>query len=182
MKTNKRIALLLGAVILAVGALTAAAALRRGDAPPENDLPPRPEDTPLELWICDDASRFDWSGHEEITGWFGAREFLGTGYRLEDEARVSYILTAWPDYADGGSFVTRIRVTDPAVTVYGLTVNSDFQAFEEVFASLGFTVEPGDVPGTVHAVRDGIAVTLSAGDIPELTVSARVTNRQGIEF
>ncbi len=181
MKTNKRVALLLGAVILAVGLLTAATALRR-DAPPEDAVPPRPEDTPLELWICDDASGFDWSGHAEVPGMMGGRQLLGAGYDLEDAERVLYTLTAWPDYADGGCFVTRISVTDPAVTVYGLTVHSDAGEFEEVFTSLGFTVEPGDVPGTVRAVRDGIGFTLSAGHTPELTVSAQVTNWQGIEF
>ena len=34
------------------------------------------------------------------------------------------MITAWPDYADGGEFVTDITVTVPAVKVYGLIVDS----------------------------------------------------------
>ena len=40
-------------------------------------FPPRPKNTTLEFWICDDVSSVDWNGHDEITGWMGAREFLG---------------------------------------------------------------------------------------------------------
>ena len=43
-------------------------------------FPPRPKNTTLEFWICDDVSSVDWNGHDEITGWMGAREFLGKGY------------------------------------------------------------------------------------------------------
>lgn len=178
MKANKRIALILGAVLLAAGIVTAAFTFRRGTT-----VPPRPKDTSLEYWICDDAAKIDWSGHQEVPGMMGGREFFGSGYHPEDTARVLYTLTAWPDFADGGSYITRIRITDPAVSLYGLTVNSDFQAFREVFTSMGFRVEPvEDFPEVIRATRDGFTFTLSTGDTPELTVSARVTNRWGIQF
>lgn len=183
MKTNKRIALILGAVLLAAGIVTAGFAVRRGSVPPRPSVPPSPEDTTLEYWICDDAAKIDWSGHQEVLGIMGGREFLGSGYHLEDTARVLYTLTAWPDYADGGSYITRIRITDPAVSVYGLTVNADFQAFREVFTSMGFRVEPAeDFPGVIRATLNGFTVTLLTGDTPELIVSAHVTNRQGIQY
>ena len=35
-------------------------------------FPPRPKNTTLEFWICDDVSSVDWNGHDEITGWMGA--------------------------------------------------------------------------------------------------------------
>lgn len=93
-------------------------------------FPPRPKNTTLEFWICDDVSSVDWNGHDEITGWMGAREFLGKDYHMSTQGgkpnvRVSYLLTAWPDYADDGQYVTTIEITDPAVFVYGLTVESE---------------------------------------------------------
>ena len=34
-------------------------------------FPPRPKNTTLEFWICDDVSSVDWNGHDEITGCAG---------------------------------------------------------------------------------------------------------------
>ena len=90
-----------------------------------------PKNTSLEFWITEDVKDRDWTGHDEIYGWMGAREFLGSGYKKNEdptgsnqhpEHYVSYVITAWPDYADGGEFVTDITITDPAVTVYCLDV------------------------------------------------------------
>ena len=58
-------------------------------------------------------------------GWMGAREFLGKDYHMSTQGgkpnvRVSYLLTAWPDYADDGQYVTTIEITDPAVFVLSL--------------------------------------------------------------
>ena len=74
--------------------------------PDKSYFPPRPEDTSLEFWICDDMAEADWSDYDGIPGW-GSWEFLGKNYHIEasgerPQVRVSYILTAWPDYADGG--------------------------------------------------------------------------------
>lgn len=68
-------------------------------------FPPRPKNTTLEFWICDDVSSVDWNGHDEITGWMGAREFLGKDYHMSTQGgkpnvRVSYLLTAWPVWGD----------------------------------------------------------------------------------
>ena len=54
-------------------------------------FPPRPKNTTLEFWICDDVSSVDWNGHDEITGWMGAREFLGKDYHMST-------LTVYPKY------------------------------------------------------------------------------------
>ena len=147
-------------------------------------FPPKPEDSALEFWICDDGRLVDWRGHDEINGLMGGREFLGKGYRKSEQGerppvRVSYILTAWPDYADGGSYVTRIAITDPAVSVYGLTVESEPAEFERVMTSMGYKVE--SVNGSLQlAVRDGFTFSLYCGDAPELNISAEISNREGI--
>ena len=98
--------------IVALGVLSAVIWVAMAFIRPEQPyFPPKPEDTTLEFWICDNGSLVDWGGHDEITGWMGAQEFLGKDYRLNEQGerphvRVSYILTAWPDYADGGRYVT----------------------------------------------------------------------------
>ena len=149
-------------------------------------FPPKPADTALEFWICDDGSQIDWGGHDEITGWMGAREFLGTGYHASEQGerppvRVSYILTAWPDYADGGCYITTIEITDPAVSVYGLTVESEPEEFERVMISMGYEIESVE-NSLQRAVRDGYTVSVYRSDTPKLCISAEVGNREGICF
>ncbi len=157
-----------------------------------------PKDTTLEFWITEDVKDHDWTGYDEIYGWFGAREFLGSAYKKNADADgldqrpehyVSYVITAWPDYADGGQFVTDITVTDPAVKVYGLTIASTFEEFDAVFEQLGYKLSwsEGAIKTRV-ATKDGItfrltrAVEENPDVVPQIQISAEVTNREGIEF
>ena len=157
-----------------------------------------PKDTTLEFWITEDVKDRDWSGHDEIYGWMGAREFLGSAYKKNADADgsdqhpehyVSYVITAWPDYADGGQFVTDITVTDPAVKVYGLTIASTFEEFDAVFEPLGYELSWGEgAIKTRVATRDGITFRLTRAVednpdvVPQIRISAEVTNREGIVF
>ena len=157
-----------------------------------------PENTSLEFWITEDVKDRDWTGHDEIYGWMGAREFLGSGYKKNEdptgsnqhpEHYVSYVITAWPDYADGGEFVTDITVTDPAVMVYGLTIESTYEEFDAVFEQLGYELSwsEGAIKTRV-ATKDGItfrltrAVEDNSDVVPQIRISAEVTNREGIVF
>ena len=149
-------------------------------------FPQRPKNTTLEFWICDDVSSVDWNGHDEITGWMGAREFLGKDYHMSTQGgkpnvRVSYLLTAGPDYADDGQYVATIEITDPAVFVYGLTVESEPTEFERVMMSMGYKVELAD-NSIQRAVRDGFTFSICHGDTPKLVISAEVSNREEICF
>ena len=157
-----------------------------------------PKDTTLEFWITEDVKDRDWYEHDEIYGWMGAREFLGSAYEKNadtdgsdqhPEHYVSYVITAWPDYADGGEFVTDITVTDPAVKVYGLTIASTFEDFDAVFEPLGYELSWAE--GTIKtrvATKDGItfrltrAVDDNPNVAPQIRISAVVTNREGIVF
>ena len=157
-----------------------------------------PKDTTLEFWITEDVKDRDWTGHDEIYGWMGAREFLGSAYKKNADADgsdqhpehyVSYVITAWPDYAAGGQFVTDITVTDPAVKVYGLTIASTFEEFDAVFEPLGYELSWGEgAIKTRVATRDGItfrltrAVEDNPNVVPQIRISAVVTNREGIVF
>ena len=157
-----------------------------------------PKDTTLEFWITEDVKDQDWTGHDEIYGWMGAREFLGSAYKKNEDADgldqrpehyVSYVITAWPDYADGGQFVTDIIVTDPAVKVYGLTIASTFEEFDAVFEPLGYELSwsEGAIQTRV-ATKDGVTFRLTRvvddnpNVVPQIRISAVVTNREGIVF
>ena len=106
-----------------------------------------PEDTILELWITQDVADVDFSNYYEILGGIGAKQYYGSGYlpalhedgyEVDPEYYVKYKITAWPDYADGGQYITSIDFNDPKVTVYGLTINSSFDEFERIFSEMGY--------------------------------------------
>ena len=150
-----------------------------------SSIPQKPNDTSLEFWICDNVAEFDWSGYDEIVGWMGAKEYLGKGYHAEEgkrpQVRVSYIITPWPDYASGGNYVTTIEITDPDVSVYGLTIDSDSKKFEEVMTSMGYKVEliNNDL---IKAVKGDFTFSLQHGNLQELSISTEIRNRDGIMF
>ena len=157
-----------------------------------------PEDTTLEFWITEDVGNVDFSQHSEIHGWMGAREFLGKGYEAihipgegdrHPRHYVSYIITDWPDYESGGRFVTDIEVTDPTVTVYGLTVGSSFEEFDAVFKAMGYELSWADGAIKTRVAKKGrikFTLTRAVWDnpqvIPKIRISAKVTNHSGIMF
>lgn len=158
---------------------------------------PRPENTSLEFWITEDVQGVDFSNHQEIVGWMGAREFYGLGYYPEKSENgydvkprhyVTYLISAYPDYADGGMYVTEIEITDPQVSVYELTVNSPIEDFETVFRRMGYLIEVKDINGrrTFSAKKyNEICFYFDEGDesvTPKLRIRAMVSNRDGIEF
>ena len=154
----------------------------------EAAIPPaRPENTNLEFWIGEDVADVDFSAYDEVYGWFGAREFLGKGYQmLLDEHNqqqypqtyVSYIIGAFPDESDGGSFVTGIEIRDTDIVVYGLTIQSDVEEFEAVFRAMGYGIYEAN--GTWKAIKNGITFTFRKGEC--LLIHADITNREGIIY
>ena len=154
----------------------------------EQAVPPeRPENTNLEFWIGEDVANVDFSGYDEIHGWFGAREYLGNGYSMildgdcqptYPQTYVSYLISAFPDESDGGSYVTRIEIRDKTVLVYGLTIQSDSEEFEAVFRAMGYGIYEEN--GTWRAKKDGITFTFRKGE--HLSISVQVTNRNGIIY
>lgn len=147
----------------------------------------KPDDTNLEFWITENVENVDFSEYEEIYGWFGAREYLGRGYKTiitEDgtptrpEVYVSYIITAYPDYADGGQYVTEIRIKDPKVTLYGLTINSSLDIIDDVFTNMGYKIDKLDELSHRATNR---RITFTYGD-GQIVIQAKVTNRYNIVF
>lgn len=155
----------------------------------------RPKNTNLGFWITEQVGNLSDRGYREIYGWMGAREFYGEGYEpiIDEEGNehkpeyyVTYLVSAYPDYADGGQYITRIEITDVEVTVYGLTVNSSFEEFDKTFREMGYEIEVHDVGSYIHhsATKDGISFTLGYGDEvkPTFTIRAEVSNREGIKY
>lgn len=148
----------------------------------------KPEDTNLEFWITEDVGQVDFSVYQETSFMYGAKEFYGTGYQaVFDEAGnttrpdhyVIYCITAYPDYADGGQYVTGIEITDPHITCYGLTVDASLEDFDKIFSDMGFTVSsPSKV--THRAVKDNITFLFEQGK--RLKIDAKISNRDGIVY
>lgn len=150
----------------------------------------KPEDTTLEFWIAQDVSNVDFSEYYPIIGMFGGSQYYGKGYEpisVDDEQVyihppcVIYTITAYPDYADGGQFVTGIKITDPQISIYGITCNSTLQDFDKTFENLGCTIQ--DVGSSHVATYKKVKIALSSyNDSKTLTVWVEVTNNYGIVF
>ena len=105
-------------------------------------------ETDLEFFILDDVADADFSALQEIYGGFGARRYAPKRYGISESGIISeqqipeqcvvYTVSAWPDHADGGAFVTDITVTDPKVRLFGLTVDSTAEEFIKKCEQLGF--------------------------------------------
>lgn len=157
-----------------------------------------PENTSLDLWILQDTEALDLSDYESIPGYFGAEEIYGKGYErvfvpgedfADPEHCVKYLISAWPDYSDGGEFVTQITITDPAVTFFGLTAESPREDFDRILTKKGFTHEDNTEnldPGTEYKevwYNRLYSITLVKRDGKCIVIfNAPVTNRSNIIF
>lgn len=136
----------------------------------------------------------DFKDHYSVGGVFGAYQYFGKDYQpneiteensdIQSKHCVIYTVTPYPDYSsDNGKFdtVTRIEITDPQVSVYGITCNSALQDFDKTFENLGCTIRD---EGLIHIAAYGkVEVSLASYDeFKRLTVSVEVTNKQGVIF
>ena len=105
----------------------------------------KPADTNLDFWITERAERqeFEEKGCALLPGWFGAAKYLDHRYVAEESGdmavapavHVTYLLSGYPDAKDEWA-VTRIHITDPEITVYGLTMNSTNTEIEDRMADI----------------------------------------------
>lgn len=146
----------------------------------------RPE-TNLEFWLGEKVDEAVFAEHTERTGVFGGREFYGLGFTpaedgeteaAEPEKYVLYTVTAYPDYSSGDQCVTRITIADPAVNVYGLTVDSPLDKIRAVMRENGFR-ERTDSAAAPAFEKGRMHVSFPGGRI---VISVEVTNRKGIVF
>ena len=104
---------------------------------------------------------------------------------------VIYTVTSWPDYSDDSQYVTEIKITDPAISVYGLTINSSFTEFDNTFHKQGYRIdiEKNEHQESHQATKNGITLSLMSDDYSSdsesdsiFTISAKVTNRENNDF
>ena len=140
----------------------------------------------LEFWIAEDVNDFDFSSYQPKYGIMGGWEYYGTGYvptldengqQIDPEHCVVYTVTNYPDYSTNSRHVTRIEITDPAVTVYGLSLSSSAEEIRATMTAEGFTVTESGT--AIRAERDNFLFTFSKDKI---TIRAEVTNHFGIVY
>ena len=111
---------------------------------------PTMTETDLEFWIAERVSNTDFANHSPKFGLMGGSEYYGLGYeptldengeQHDPEQCVIYTVTSYPDYVANKQHVTRIVITDPAVQVYGLTMDSNIEEIESKMKKEGFRIE-----------------------------------------
>ncbi len=105
------------------------------------------QDANLEFWLGHRVEAGDFAGHEQYFGTFGEDIYLGEDYAFLRDAHggqrfpahyVSYTVKSYPDAAFGKQTVTSVHVTDPEVTMWGISVNSTAEEVDEILRSHGF--------------------------------------------
>ena len=149
--------------------------------------PEKPE-TNLDFWIADNVDAVDFSEYQERYGMYGGRQYYGKGYvptvdengtRHDPEECVIYTVTSYPDYISRNKHITRITITDPNVTVYGLTINSSKEDIEETMKDNGFKSAAFGDNGNVEWVKGKFHIRFSGGTI---TIKVDVSNFLKIKF
>ncbi|MCI2111626.1 MAG: hypothetical protein LKK13_04720 [Bacilli bacterium] len=141
----------------------------------------RPDDTNLELWITQRVSAADLEDCAYLPGWFGASEYLDSRYAVlggparVPERHVTYLVSGYPDLKDDPA-VTKIEITDPAIFVYGLSLESEEEAIEGTMVGEGF------------AKQDETTLSFGKGNVSfrfgsdKISISALTTNKTGIIY
>ncbi len=142
----------------------------------------------LEFWLTECVDDVDLSKYQEKYGMMGGHEYYGTGYlptigedgqQIDPQYFVVYTVTRYPDYSSKRRCVTSICITDPAIEVYGLTVNSTEEEIRRQMEERGgFAVEK--MPGGALIARRGNYTFAFSQEC--IRISVKVTNKHGITF
>lgn len=112
---------------------------------------PMPEDTNLEYWLLESPYNKNWT---ELPNGYWMEDFYGKSYLAEGyepivdengnltapEHCVIYDTGNYPLIDKGVKRITSIRITDPQIYVFGLTINSTREEIDEVMTKNGFEV------------------------------------------
>lgn len=151
----------------------------------------KPDDTTLEFWITEDVSSIDFSDYYARVDIFGAREYYGYGYHPVDviesmdippEHCVIYTVSGYPDASDAWNYVTRIKITDPDISVYGITCNSSLEEFDEIMQGRGYEIyESSEMTHTATLEKVCFRLNSYNGQ-GQLIISVEVSNKWGIHW
>lgn len=145
----------------------------------------KPDETNLEFWITEEVKKDDFVKCTFLPGLFGGNIYLDSRYKaiisddgssmaVAPEVHVIYTITAYPDYADGGTYVTGIDITDPKINVYGLTMTSSQENISKTMSNFGFTSGENN-----RWSKNNCVFTFKKS---EIIIVAKVTNDKGIIF
>lgn len=117
-----------------------------------------------------------------VSGYSNAK--YGDTHRFSNDIIVQYDVTAYPDYADGGSFVTSIYCSDPEVTFYGGYTIASGDSFADELDAAGYSIvrHSSSVYGvpSFTATRGNIRISYILNH--EFYILYNVSNRDGIMF
>lgn len=143
----------------------------------------KPEETNLEFWITEEVDDEQFENCTFLPGLFGGDMYLGSKYKAvfndgssmaqEPEVHVVYTVTAYPDYSNGGSYITGIDITDPNINVYGLTMKSSKDEISKTMSNLGFLNDKNNCWS-----KNNCWFSFGSG----IYIGAHVSNDKGIMF
>ena len=98
------------------------------------------ENSNFEIALLTPAEEANFEGFTVLPG-FGITGYIDSKYgEFENEANphVQYDVTSYPDVLMGESHVTGIRITDPAIHIYGYSVGDNGMEFASFLEEKGF--------------------------------------------
>ena len=151
----------------------------------------KPADTNLEFWITENVTDYDFSEYTHVPSW-GAWVYYGKdyspvvmtldGYPVEPEHCVIYTVGSYPDESSSGHHITRIDITDPDVTFYGITLESTDEQIIAAMEKHGYTHLPEEQG------KFGIRLYFEDGNVTfvfyedEIVIVAANTNKHQILY
>lgn len=143
-------------------------------------------DSNLEFWFKEKVGEKTFQNHQEKIGMVGGSQYYGlkykpdineSGFCLDPEECVLYTVTSYPDYSDSAQYITHIYISDPDVTVYGLTFNSTHEEIKTRMEEEGYIVTIDETK--LSAKKDDVTINF-VEDV--IYVNVEVTNKEGIIF
>lgn len=133
----------------------------------------KPEDTNLEYWLLDKPDIDNWTKVAfETENMYLAKGYKGSttyenGETSIPECYVAYYVNKYP-YTDlGSSKITKIKITDPGVSVWGLNINSTREEIIAVAERLNCKLNTED-ENRITFIFEKIWVTVQYGDFIEI--------------
>ena len=93
---------------------------------------------------------------------------------------VTYLLSGYPDTKDEWA-VTRIHITDPEITVYGLTMNSTNTEIEGRMANMTDKFHYSEVNDVLH-ISFNVGKCVFDFSSTDIDIAVPPTNKQGIIY
>lgn len=147
---------------------------------------PKPDDTNLELWITEKITSDKLENLTLVPGMFGGDVYLGSAYSIKEDGMLSplpqiyvaYHITGYPDTTSQDKAVTRIEITDPEITFYGITLNSETKQIETAMKNEKFDVSYNE-QGYLNASKKSVNFVFYKNSI---RITATVTNSQNVQY